>query len=71
MESVTAVFHNGRLELAQSVDWLDGTQVEVTPVQSPPSASRLAVAAATGGGKVCELTADDDLLGEMLDDSRD
>jgi hypothetical protein len=32
MGSVTAVFHNGRVEFAQPVDWPDGTQVEVTPI---------------------------------------
>jgi hypothetical protein len=32
MQSVTATFHNGRLELTQPVDWPDGTQVEVTPI---------------------------------------
>ena len=34
MESVTAVFHDGRIELAEPVDWPDGTRVEVTPIDS-------------------------------------
>ncbi len=32
MQSVTATFRNGRVELTESVDWPDGTQVEVTPL---------------------------------------
>jgi hypothetical protein len=71
MESVTAVFHNGRLELAQSVDWPDGTRVEVTPVESPPLRTGWPWLPPLEVGKFRELTADDDLLGEMLDDSRD
>jgi hypothetical protein len=39
MESVAAVFHDGRIELVQPVDWPDGTQVEVRPLQ--PQTSRL------------------------------
>jgi hypothetical protein len=34
MQSVPAMFRNGRVELAESVDWLDGTQVEVTPLDT-------------------------------------
>ena len=32
MQSVTATFRNGRVELTESVDWPDGTQVEVMPL---------------------------------------
>ena len=32
MRSVTATFRNGRVELTESVDWPDGTQVEVRPL---------------------------------------
>lgn len=32
MHSVTATYRNGRIELAESVDWPDGTPVEVMPV---------------------------------------
>ena len=32
MQSATATFRNGRVELTESVDWPDGTQVEVTPL---------------------------------------
>jgi hypothetical protein len=40
MGSVTAVFNNGRIELAHPVDWPNGTQVEVTPIptQTPRAA---------------------------------
>ena len=37
MGTVTAVFRNGRIELSQSVDWPDGTRVEVTPINKPTS----------------------------------
>jgi hypothetical protein len=36
MESITAVIHNGRIELAQPVEWPDGTRVEVRPIKNPP-----------------------------------
>jgi hypothetical protein len=32
MQGVTATFRNGRVELAETVDWPDGTQLEVVPV---------------------------------------
>ena len=32
MQSVTATFRKGRVELAAPVDWPDGTQVEVRPL---------------------------------------
>jgi hypothetical protein len=35
MQSITAVFHHGRIEIAQPVDWPDGTQVQVTPIDHP------------------------------------
>jgi hypothetical protein len=70
MGSVTAVFRNGQIELVGPVDWPDGTRVEVTPVQSPPSRSGWPWLPPLDVGEFREFTADDDLLGEMLDDSR-
>lgn len=35
MQCATATFRNGRVELTESVDWPDGTQVEGTPLGSP------------------------------------
>jgi hypothetical protein len=32
MQNATAVFRNGRIELAEPVDWPDGTPVEVHPI---------------------------------------
>jgi len=32
MESVTATFRNGRVELTESVDWPDGIRLEVSPL---------------------------------------
>jgi len=71
MASVTAIFRNGHIELVEPVDWPDGTRVEVTPVQSPPSRTGWPWLPPLDVGKFREFTADDDLLGEMLDDSRD
>ncbi len=71
MGSVTAVFHNGRIELAQPVDWPDGTQVEVTPINNPQPQTDWPWLPPLDVGEFREFTADDDLLGEMLDDSRD
>lgn len=39
MQSVTATFRNGRVELPESVDWPDGTRVEVRPI-APPDQER-------------------------------
>lgn len=70
MGSITAVFHNGQIELPQPVDWPDGTQVEVTPIiESPKKVDWLSLPPLDVGA-FRELTPDDDLLGEMLDDSR-
>jgi len=33
MQSVTATFRNGRVELAAPVDWPNGTKVEVRPLR--------------------------------------
>jgi hypothetical protein len=35
MQSVTATYRNGRIELTKSVDWPDGTPVEVMPLELP------------------------------------
>ena len=35
MQRVAATFRNGRVELAESVNWPDGTQVEVIPLGAP------------------------------------
>jgi hypothetical protein len=35
MRSVAATFRNGRVELAEPVDWPDGTRVEVRPYAPP------------------------------------
>ena len=32
MQSVTATFRNGHVELSEAVDWPDGTRLEVVPV---------------------------------------
>jgi len=35
MHNATAIFRNGRVELAEPVDWPEGTPVEVHPVVAP------------------------------------
>lgn len=70
MESVTAIFRNGRLELGGPVDWPDGTQVRVTPVAIAPERVSWLSLAPLDVGEFRELSAEDDLLGEMLGDSR-
>ncbi len=70
MGTVTAVYRNGRIELAQPVDWPDGTQVEVTPINKPTPRVDWLSLPPLNVGEFRELTSEDDLLGEMLDDSR-
>jgi hypothetical protein len=71
MGSVTAIFRNGQIELIEPVDWADGTRVEVTPVDMPQPRVPLHSLPPLDAGEFRELTAEDDLLGEMLDDSGD
>ncbi len=70
MDSVPATFRNGRVELAAPVDWPDGTQVEVTPVVTAPRRVDWLSLPPLDVGEFCEPTAEDDPLGEMLDDPR-
>ncbi len=70
MGSVIATVRNGRLELTEPVDWPDGTKVEVTPLSSPQHRVSWLSLSPLDVGKFRELTAEDDLLGEMLDDAR-
>jgi len=71
MEGVTAVFRNGQIELVGPVNWPDGTRVEVTPIDKPQPRMALHLLPPLDTGEFRELTAEDDLLGEMLDDSGD
>ena len=70
MGSVAAVFHNGRIELAEPVDRPEGTRVEVTPIASPAARVDWLSLPPLDVGEFREFTEDDDLLGEMLDDTR-
>ena len=70
MNTATATFRNGRLELTSQVNWPDGTQVEVRPVAScPPQRQSWLSLPPLDVGQFREPTSDDDLLAEMLDDS--
>lgn len=70
MESMTATFRNGRLELAEPVNWPDGTRVQVTPVAGCQQRVNWLSLPPLDVGEFRELTAEDDLLAEMLDDPR-
>jgi hypothetical protein len=70
METVTATFRNGRVELSQPVDWPEGTQVRVTPLGAAGERVSWLSLPPLDVGKFRELSAEDDLLAEMLDESR-
>ncbi|HUG70892.1 MAG TPA: antitoxin family protein [Pirellulaceae bacterium] len=70
MNVATAIYRNGRLELTSPVDWPEGTPVEVKPVRSRRQRPSWLSLPPLDVGCFQELTGDDDLLGEMLDDSR-
>ena len=70
MQSVTATFRNGRIEFAERVDWPDGTRVEVTPLGNLQGRASWLMLPPLDVGGFRELSEEDDLLGEMLDDSR-
>lgn len=71
MKIATATFRDGRVELTSQVDWLDGIEVEVRPLRDgPPQGRSWLSLAPLDVGTFQEPTRDDDLLAEMLDDSR-
>jgi len=70
MKTATATFRNGRLELNSVVDWPEGTQLEVRPLTSPLQRESWLSLPPLDVGQFQELRPDDDLLEEMLDDSR-
>ncbi len=70
MKTMTATWHNGRLELAEPVDWPEGTRVQVTPVADTPQRVDWLSLPPLDVGEFRDLSADDDLLAELLDDSR-
>ncbi len=70
MGSVTAVYRGGRLELAEPVDWPDGTEVDVTPIAGRQRHVSWLSLPPLDVGEFREVRAEDDLLAEMLDDSR-
>ncbi len=74
MKTITATFRDGRLELTSVVNWPEGTLVEVRPLISQSNGapeqqpSWLSLPPLDVGQ--FQESASDDLLGEMLDDSR-
>ena len=70
MNMVNAIYRNGRIELFSEVSWPDGTPVQVMPVPlHQPRTSWLSLSPLDVGA-FHELSSDDDLLDELLDDSR-
>ena len=70
MRRATAIYRNGQLELTSSVNWPEGTPVEVQPVSTAPERTSWLSLPPLDVGEFQDVTDDDDLLGEMLDDSR-
>lgn len=71
MKTATATFRSGRLELTSPVDWPDGIEVEVRPLTDSPTGRQSWLSLPPlDVGQFREPTRDDDLLAEMLDDSR-
>ncbi len=69
MKTATAMFRNGQLELTSTVDWPDGTRVEVRPLTSTQQQHSWLSLLPLDVGQFQEPSGDVDLLGEMLDDS--
>jgi len=70
METATAVFRDGRIELAEPVAWPNGTRVRVTRLGDVTQRVDWLSLPPLQVGDFRELSAEDDLLAEMLDDAR-
>jgi hypothetical protein len=70
MNVANAIYRNGRLELTSPVDWPEGTPVEVKPVQTLRQQPSWLTLPPLDVGRFQEVTGEDDLLEEMLDNSR-
>ncbi|NLX95316.1 MAG: hypothetical protein GXY83_03995 [Rhodopirellula sp.] len=70
MQRATAIIRHGRVELTEPVDWPDGTAVEVVFLQPAETPIRWLSLPPLDVGRFREVTSQDDLLAEMLDDSR-
>lgn len=71
MQRVTATIRHGRVELTEPVNWPDGTPVEVVVLQPAETSVSWLSLPPLDVGRFRNRASDDDLLGEMLDDSRD
>lgn len=71
MNRTLAIIRNGRVELSDPVVWPDGTAVEIIPLPSTPAQVDWFALPPLDVGEFRAPTSEDDLLGEMLDDSRD
>lgn len=70
MKTMTATLRNGRIELAEPVNWPEGTRVQVTPFADTRQRVDWLSLPPLDVGEFRELSVQDDLLAEMLDDSR-
>ena len=68
MRSVKAVFRKGRLELTEPVDWPEGAQVNVTLLCETRQRVDWLSLPPLDVGQFRELSAEDDLLAELLND---
>jgi hypothetical protein len=76
MKQTLATFRDGRVVLDTPVDWPDGIRLQVIPTEDAQSlggaeSSLRNLKPLDLGETICPLDADDDLLEEMLDASRD
>ncbi len=62
MGSITALFHDGRIELAQPVDWPDGTVVAVTTIDSPEPKTEWPLLPPLDVSEFRAVTSEDDLF---------
>jgi hypothetical protein len=70
MKTMTATLRNGRIELAEPVNWPEGTRVQVTPFADTRQRVDWLSLPPLDVGEFHELSVQDDVLAEMLDDSR-
>lgn len=71
MPRATAIIRHGRVELTEPVNWPEGTSVEVVVLEPAKPLDSWLSLPPLNVGRLREVTADDDLLEEMLNDPRD
>ena len=69
MTMIKAVVRNGRIEVDDPLNLPDGTQLTIPIPDQPPERADWFSLPPLDVGRFRELTSDDDLLAEMLDDA--